>query len=223
VIEDDADIQQIVEYNLAREGFDVLTAADGEDGLRLARQERPDLVVLDLLLPGLDGVEICRLLKLDPATRSMPVMMVTARGDESDIVLGLGVGADDYVAKPFSPRELAARVKALLRRGPLKEERARRGRIVRDDLVIDVDRHEVHVQGAAVPFRATEFRLLHFLAANAGRVFSRDQLLNEAISEGTFIIDRNIDVHIASIRKKLGEHRDLIRTIRGVGYRFEDA
>ncbi len=148
--------------------------------------------------------------------------MVTAKGEESDIVLGLGIGADDYVTKPFSPKELIARIKAVLRRGPLKDEPSRHERIARDNVVIDVGRHEVHVDGEPVTFTATEMRLLHFLALHPGRVFTRDHLLSRAIGDSTYILDRNIDVHIRAVRKKLGEHRNLIETIRGVGYRFQD-
>ncbi|MCZ7644982.1 MAG: response regulator [Planctomycetota bacterium] len=222
VIEDESDILELLEYNLSKEGYRVASARDGEDGLRKVRKEAPDLVLLDLMLPGLDGIELCRRLKSDPLTRSTPVMMVTAKGEESDVVLGLGVGADDYVTKPFSPKELLARVKAVLRRGPLKEERNGKERIAREGIVIDAGRHEVKIDGEPVPFTATEFRLLHFLAAHAGRVFTRDQLLGHVVRGDAFVIDRNIDVHIRAIRKKLGPHRETIETIRGVGYRFKD-
>ncbi|MBE7462813.1 MAG: response regulator [Planctomycetes bacterium] len=223
VIEDESDILELLEYNLSKEGYKVVSARDGEDGLRKVRKEAPDLVLLDLMLPGLDGIEICRRLKADPLTRTMPVVMVTAKGEESDVVLGLGVGADDYVTKPFSPKELLARVKAVLRRGPLKEERSARERIQRGGLVIDASRHEVKVDNEPVPFTATEFRLLHFLAAHCGRVFTRDQLLSHVVRGDALVIDRNIDVHVRAIRKKLGSQRELVETIRGVGYRFKDA
>ena len=222
VIEDEPDILEVIEYNLAREGFDVKTAADGEAGLHAVRRQPPDLVLLDLMLPGLDGIEICRRLKAEPETRGIPVVMVTAKGEESEIVLGLGIGADDYITKPFSPKELVARVKAVLRRGPMKEERAKKERITRDGVVIDAGRHDVRVDGESVPFTATELRLLHFLASYPGRVFTRDHLLSRVIGESAVVIDRNIDVHVRAIRKKLGGHRDLIETIRGVGYRFRD-
>jgi DNA-binding response OmpR family regulator len=221
VIEDEADILEVIQYNLKREGFQVLTSRDGEEGLGRVREQAPALVLLDLMLPGLDGIEVCKQLKQNPVTRAIPIIMVTAKGEESDIVLGLGVGADDYVAKPFSPKELVARVKAVLRRGPLQEERAGE-RIVCGEVVIDAARHEVLVAGKPAVFTATELRLLHFLASQPGRVFTRDQLLSRVIGEDAAVIDRNIDVHIRSIRKKIGEHRDLIETIRGVGYRFRD-
>lgn len=222
VIEDEADIREVIEHNLSREGYDVYSSSDGEKGLQLAKNKAPDLVLLDLMLPGLDGLDICRELKADLVTRPIPVIMVTAKGEESDIVLGLGIGADDYVTKPFSPKELMARVKAVLRRGQLKEEQGGRERIVCGQVIIDAGRHEVRVKGTSVSFTATELRLLHFLASHPGRVFTRDHLLSRVIGEDVFVADRNIDVHIRSVRKKLGDHRDLIETIRGVGYRFRD-
>ena len=222
VIEDEPDIREVIEYNLRREGYQVIAARDGESAVTLAKRESPDLLLLDLMLPGLDGLEVCRRLKSDPLTRSVPIVMVTAKGEESDIVLGLGLGADDYITKPFSPRELVARVRAVLRRGPLREEYSARERIVRKGVVIDAARHEVRIDGTPIPFTATEFRLLHFLASHPGRVFTRDQLLNHVIGENAVVIDRNIDVHIKSLRKKLGNYRTLIETVRGVGYRFQD-
>jgi DNA-binding response OmpR family regulator len=221
LIEDEPAIQEIVEYNLRREGYRVHCCADGEKGLRSVRELLPDLVVLDLMLPGLDGIEVCRKLRKDPATRGMPVLMLTAKSEESDVVLGLGVGADDYVSKPFSPRELIARVKALLRRGPLKDEDGE-SRLLRGPLVLDPARHEATIDDASLGLTATEFKLAYALARHPGRVFSREQLVNACIGEDRYVIDRNIDVHIRALRKKLGEARDLIETIRGVGYRFSD-
>jgi two-component system alkaline phosphatase synthesis response regulator PhoP len=222
IIEDEPDILEVVQYNLSREGYRVLGSRDGEEGLSLTRKEVPDLILLDLMLPGLDGIEICRRLKADPVTTAIPIIMVTAKGEESDVVLGLGLGADDYVTKPFSPKELTARVRAVLRRGPMREELQSGGRIERSGFLIDPGRHEVRVDGAQVPFTATEFRLLHFLASHPGRVFTRDQLLTRVVGEDAVVIDRNIDVHVRSIRKKAGERRDWIETVRGVGYRFRD-
>ena len=196
------------------------SAANGEEGLSKARRDAPDLVVLDLMLPGIDGVELCRRLKQDPVTRGVAVIMVTAKAEESDVILGLGVGADDYVAKPFSPKTLLARVEAVLRRGPLKDEQGDAERLVRDVLVIDSGRHEVTVDGEPMDFTPTEFRLLHFLASHPGRVFSRSELLNRVIGETAIVLDRNIDVHVRALRQKLGEHRHLIQTVRSVGYRF---
>jgi DNA-binding response OmpR family regulator len=222
VIEDEADILEVIEYNLSREGFHVSTALDGESGLDKVKKEAPDLVLLDLMLPGLDGIEVCRRLKRDPVTRDIPIVMVTAKGEEADIVLGLGLGADDYVTKPFSPKELAARVKAVLRRGPVRDDDSPGARIVRGPLVINADRHEVTVEGSRVAFTPTELRLLHFMASHPGRVFTRDHLLNRVIGDDAMVIDRNIDVHVRAVRKKLGDYREFIETIRGVGYRFRD-
>ncbi len=221
-IEDEADILEVVAYNLKREGFEVQCMRDGEAGLATIRRRQPDLVLLDLMLPGIDGLEICRQLKKDQFSKAIPIVMLTAKGEESDIVLGLGMGADDYITKPFSPKELVARVKAVLRRGPLHEEPGAGQRLVCADVVIDPTRHEVTVRGEAVTFTATEFKLLHFLASNPGRVFTREQLINRIIGEDSLVLDRNIDVHIRSVRKKLDDNRELIETIRGVGYRFRD-
>ena len=221
VVEDEADILEVIDYNLSKEGFDVSSSSDGLDGLALVQKEIPDLVLLDLMLPGMDGIEICRTLKTDPATRSISIIMVNAKGEESDIVLGLGIGADDYVLKPFRPRELIARVKSVLRRGGLKEE-ANQEIITIDGLVIDCHRHEVRLEGKIINLTAMEFKLLYFLASHPGRVFTREQILNNVSSEDAYIIDRNIDVHIRSIRKKLDKQRDLIETIHRVGYRFRD-
>ncbi len=222
VVEDEADIREIIEHNLSREGYQVHTSSDGENGLQLVKRESPDLVLLDLMLPGLDGLDVCRELKSDPSTRSIPIIMVTAKGEESDIVLGLGIGADDYVAKPFSPQELIARIKAILRRSSLKDEGDGQEPIACGEVVIDIGRHEVLVDGESVVFTATELKLLHFIASHPGRVFTRDHLLTRVIGVDAVVVDRNIDVHIRSVRKKLGEHRDLVETIRGVGYRFQD-
>jgi DNA-binding response OmpR family regulator len=188
--------------------------------LALIKKEVPDLVLLDLMLPGLDGIEICRKLKTDYSTRSIPIIMVTAKGEESDIVLGLGMGADDYMVKPFRPRELMARIRSVLRRGDFIEEGE--GLVSIDELVIDINRHEVKLEGKKIVLTAMEFKLLHFLASHPGQVFTRENLLNHVSSDDTFIIDRNIDVHIRSIRKKLNKHRELIETIHRVGYRFRD-
>ena len=221
-IEDEPDILELIHYNLEREGFRVLTARDGEDGMRIARQESPDLVLLDLMLPAMDGIEVCRRLRSDPATRSIAVVMVTAKGEEADLVLGLGMGADDYVTKPFSPKVLVARVKAVLRRGKLGDPDEVHEVVDRGPVVIDVPRHEVRIDKTSVEFTHTEFKLLHFLARYPGRVFTRDHLLSRVIGDDAIVLSRNIDVHVRAVRKKLGKHRDLVETIRGVGYRFKD-
>jgi len=221
VVEDEPDIREVLRYNLEREGFTVVCAADGEEGLRAVRREQPQLVLLDLLLPKLDGLEVCRRLRSDDVTRDIPIIMVTAKGEEADIVLGLGVGADDYATKPFSPRELIARVRAVLRRvGARNLEGGERLEI--GGVLIDSLRHEVRVDGEVVSLTATEFRLLLCLASHPGRVFNREYLVARVIGEGVTVIDRTIDVHVQAIRKKLGARRELIETIRGVGYRFGD-
>ncbi len=220
VVEDEADIREVIEYNLNREGYRTSSVSDGEQALQMIRKAEPDLVLLDLMLPGLDGIEVCQQLKSDPSTRDIRIIMVTAKGEERDVLLGLGVGADDYVTKPFSPRELLGRVKAVLRRGPLQDEKASPKRVVRGGLIIDWERHRVQVENKPVVLTATEFRLLHFLAAHPSRVFTRDQLLSRVIGENASVVDRNIDVHVRAVRRKLGNHRDLIQTVRGVGYCF---
>jgi len=222
VVEDEADLREVLAYNLTRDGYRVVTAESGAEGLRKARKEVPDLVLLDLMLPDLDGVEVCRRLKKDPLTATLPIIMVTAKSEEADVVLGLGVGADDYVPKPFSPRTLLARVKAVLRRGPQREEAELARRIVRGPLTIDADRHEARLEGELVRFTATEFRLLHFLALHPGRVFTRDQLMRRVMGEDVILVDRNVDVHVRAVRAKLGVQRELLETVRGVGYRFQD-
>ena len=221
VIEDEPDILELIEYNLRREGFKVATATSGRAGLSAIGREKPDIVLLDLLLPGLDGLDVCRRLRAVDATRDLPVIMVTARGEESDVVLGLGVGADDYIHKPFSPRELIARIRAVLRRGRMREQDPDRG-IVRGPLTIDPVKHRIDIEGRRLPFTPTEFRLLHFLASSPGRVFTRTQLVDRAIGDRAVVIDRNIDVHVRAVRKKLGSHRDLIETVRGIGYSFRE-
>jgi len=221
VVEDEPDIAELLEYNLRRDGYQVEVVRDGADAVDLIRDKAPNLVLLDLMLPGVDGLEICRALKQDPASREIPVIMVTARGEESDVVLGLGLGADDYISKPFSPRELLARVRTVLRRCSARGSTST-DRVVHGGLVVDATRHEVLVDGKAVSLTATQFRLLHVLATNAGRVFTREQLLNRVIGEHAVVTDRNVDVHVRTIRKTLGEHAELIETVRGIGYRFKD-
>ena len=221
VIEDEDDIRDLLVYNLEREGFLVLAEADGDSGLEKAFSESPDLVLLDLMLPGMDGIEVCRQLRQHPATQGVPVIMVTAKG-EGDVVLGLGIGADDYVTKPFSPRELVARVKARLRGGSSKPSGKEPQRVVVQGVVVDASRHQVSIDDELINFTATEFRLLFFLASHPGRVYSRDQIIGKVIGDDVIVIDRNIDVHIRAVRKKLGPYRDLIETVRGVGYRFFD-
>ena len=221
-IEDEADILDVLSVNLSAEGYEVLTATNGIAGLEMAKTQHPDLVLLDLLLPGLDGLEVCRQLRSHPETKHTPIIMLTCKSKETDKVIGLGIGADDYVTKPFGIDELVARVKAVLRRSQDREPAGAKARIQINGLVIDADRHEVIVDGQQVYLTATEFRLLHTLASFPGRVFTREHLIAQAISEDAEIIDRNIDVHVGAIRGKLGQYRRFIETVRGVGYRLMD-
>lgn len=219
VVEDEPDLVDVVTYNLKREGYLVSAARRGDEGLNLIRSELPDLVLLDLMLPGMDGLSICRQMKSDGALKAIPIIIASAKGEESDVVIGLEMGADDYLAKPFSPRELLARIKAVLRRGT-PTDNASDDRIVVRDLSIDPGKHEVKIKDEIIGLTSTEFKLLHHLASSRGRAFSREQLLNRVVGMGVVVVDRNIDVHIRALRKKLGERSDMIQTIRGVGYRF---
>ncbi|MEC7726787.1 MAG: response regulator [Planctomycetota bacterium] len=224
VVEDEPDILELISYNLEREGYRVIRCRDGEQGLSRIRTDNPDLVVLDLMLPGMDGVEVCREVKADPVTRKIPVVMVTAKSEESDVILGLGIGADDYLAKPFSPRELVARIKVVLRRGRAGEDGAGSNdeRVARGELIIDVGRFEARKGGQLLSLTPTEMRLLHFLASHPGRVFPRSHLLSRVLGEDVIVDDRNIDVHVRALRQKLGDSSRCIETVRGVGYRFMD-
>ena len=221
VVEDEQAIQDVIAYNLRREGYEVLLAGHGNEGLALIQSKRPALVILDLMLPGIDGLSICQQLRADAKTRSIPLMILSAKEEESDIVIGLSLGADDYLAKPFSPREMLARVKALLRR-------ANNSRSVADDyiqvgpLAIDFSRFEAKLSGQPLKLTATEFKLLAELAGHPGRALTREHLLNRAVGDAVVVVDRNIDVHIRSVRKKLGDHAGMIETVRGLGYRFAE-
>jgi len=221
IIEDERDIIEIIQYNCEKEGYTVLSATNGEKGLEIARTRRPAAVLLDLMLPGLDGIEVAKRLRRDPETRETAIIMLTAKGEESDVILGLGVGADDYVVKPFKLKELLARIKAVLRRGPVQDEGPTGKRIEISGLVIDNAKFQVLQDGKEVPLTLTEFKLLATLASAPGRVFTRDLLL-ERIQGDTYIDERNIDVHVRSIRKKLGDNTDYIQTVRGVGYKFRE-
>lgn len=222
VVEDEPDLVDVVTYNLEREGYSVRASKRGDEGLNLIRSEVPDLVLLDLMLPGMDGLSICRQMKSDSSMREIPIIIASAKGEESDVVIGLEMGADDYLAKPFSPRELLARIRAVLRRGAPTAD-VRDDRIVIRDLTIDSRKHEVKINNVVVSLTSTEFKLLHHLASSRGRAFSREQLLNRVVGMGVVVVDRNIDVHIRALRKKLGNHSDMIQTIRGVGYRFVES
>ncbi len=222
VIEDEPDIAELVQYNLEREGYRVLVAKDGETGLRDAATRAPDIVLLDIMLPGMDGLEVCRRLRDEPTTEAIPLIILTARSEETDVVVGLELGADDYVPKPFSPRELVARVRALLRRTAVREQGRRQARIERGQVVLDSERHEVSVKDEIVPFTRAEFRLLWALFTRPGRVFPRSDLVDILTDGEGYILERNVDVHVSAVRKKLGEAGDQIVTVRGVGYKCRD-
>jgi two-component system phosphate regulon response regulator PhoB len=222
VVDDEADILELVSFNLIREGYRVLSAQTGEAGLDLARSEIPDLIVLDLMLPGMDGLEVTRQLRVDTGTRDIPIVMLTAKGEEADIVAGLELGADDYITKPFSTRVLVARVKAVLRRKKADASSIEDAAIKIHDLVIHPGRHEVLVNGEPVKLTFTEFGILHFLAKRPGWVFTRSQIVDAVRGEHYFVTDRSVDVQVVGLRKKLGEAGEYIETVRGVGYRFKE-
>ncbi|MBZ5500040.1 MAG: response regulator [Acidobacteriia bacterium] len=218
-IDDEKDLIELVRYNLEKEGFLVRGAPDGETGLAMALQERPDIVLVDLMLPGMDGLEVCRSLRADSRTAAIPLIILTAKSGESDRVIGLELGADDYVTKPFSARELTARVRALLRRTEAHHEP--RALLRWGDLLIDLERREVTCGDRAIELTATEFRLLHFLASHPGRVYSRGEMIDNVLGRDAEVLDRTVDVHILALRKKLGKHGALVETVRGFGYRFQ--
>jgi two-component system, OmpR family, alkaline phosphatase synthesis response regulator PhoP len=221
VVEDEDDIQELVRYNLAKEGYRVAQALSGEEGFKAAKSSNPDLIVLDLMLPGLDGLEICRLLKADPKTSHMPIVMLTAKGEEADVVTGLELGADDYITKPFSPKVLIARLRAVLRR-KAKETVDEASPLKIREIIIHPGRHEVLVKGKIINLTFTEFQLLHFLAKRPGWVFTRQQIVDEIKGEDYPVTDRSVDVQVVGLRKKLGACGEYIETVRGVGYRFKE-
>jgi len=220
VVDDEEDILELVQYNLSREGYQVRQAGTGEEGLKIARQKKPDLVILDLMLPGVDGLEVCKNLKNDPKTAHIPIIMLTAKSEEADMVTGLELGADDYIPKPFSPRVLLARVKTVLRR-KLRESVEETETIKIEEMVITPGRHEVLVKGKPIQLTFTEFRILHTLARRPGWVFSRYQIVDAVRGEDYPVTDRSVDVQIVALRKKLGSYGHYIETVRGVGYRFK--
>jgi len=222
VVDDEADLVELVSYNLKKEGFSVESALDGETALAKIKKDRYDLVVLDLMLPGIQGMELCRILRNDPKTGALPVIMLTAKGEEVDKILGLELGADDYITKPFSPRELVARVKAVLRRSVEKPTPERMLKV--GDLVIDTERYTVSVKGKPIKLSATEFKLLLFLAERKGKVFNREQLLDAIWSDEAFVEPRTVDVHIRRLRAQIEENPAkprYIKTLRGIGYFFD--
>ncbi|MEJ2637819.1 MAG: response regulator transcription factor [Calditrichia bacterium] len=221
VVDDEEDILKLLQYNLQKEGYPVRTVASGEEALDEINQRHPDLIVLDLMLPGLDGLEVCKILKSQKETAPIPIIMLTAKGSESDIIIGLELGADDYITKPFSPRELLARVKSVLRRG--KYEKEEEGETIRrHEIAIDVSRREVTVRENAVSLTTTEFDILLLLVRRPGWVLTRDQIIDSVRGNDYAVTDRSVDVHITGLRKKLGAAGKYIDTVRGVGYRFKE-
>ncbi|HUN19235.1 MAG TPA: response regulator [Caldisericia bacterium] len=221
VVDDEEDILELLRYNLAKNGFNVTTATSGEDALKTTKTKTFDIILLDLMLPGIDGLDVCKELKKNQSTSSIPIIMLTAKGEEADIVAGLELGADDYVTKPFSPRVLVSRIKAVLRR---------RGKVVTDEnaplrydeMEIDPGRFKVFVKGSLVELTHTEFSILHFLAKKPGWVFTRYQIIDAIKGLDYPVTDRSVDVQVVGLRKKLGEYGDYIETVRGVGYRFRE-
>lgn len=220
-VDDEADILELIRYNLLRDGYEVICSESGEEALDRAATHDIDLVLLDLMLPGIDGLEVAKQLKKDARTQHIPIVMLTAKGEEADIVAGLELGADDYITKPFSPRVLAARIKAVLRR---KDDQLQEGETITRvrEIVIDSGRREVTVDGRPVQLTFTEFQILQFLVANPGWVFTRTQIVDAVRGQGWAVTDRSVDVHIVGLRKKLGRFGTVIETVRGVGYRFAE-
>lgn len=222
IIEDDPDIREMLVLNLKQRGYESGQSRDGSAGLQLVRQVQPALVLLDLELPGMHGLEVCRSLKADPATQGIPIIIVTVKGQEGDIVKGLELGADDYVTKPFNINELFARIKSVLRRTAETTQGGDDEVIVQGGLTINAAKHEVAVDGQLVEMTPTEFGMLHLLASQPGRVFTKEQLKLHAIGDDVTVLDHNVEVHIGAVRKKLGGQRELIETVWGVCYRFRD-
>lgn len=220
VVDDEEDIVELVELNLTREGYKVLACGTGEQALEMAGSKRPDLLILDLMLPGIDGLEVCRRLKSQPKTEQIPIIILSAKGEEADIVAGLELGADDYVTKPFSGKVLVARVRRILRRKVEHSEDTIPIKI--HELTIDPARREVFVKNKPVELTFTEFNILKLLAKRAGLVFTRYQIVDSLHGSDYVVTDRTVDVQIVSLRKKLGQYGEYIETVRGVGYRFKD-
>lgn len=218
IVEDDPDIRELLRFNLERAGYNLFLAEDGEKALTLARQHSPDLILLDLMLPGVDGLEVCRTLKMDPELQRIPVMMLTAKGEEMDRVVGLELGADDYVVKPFSLREVVLRIRKILDR---REKQSAPSILKADPLILDLDGHTARLDGQLLELTATEFRLLAYLLRHRGRVQTREMLLDRVWGYSFEGYARTIDTHIRRLRKKMGAAHNLIETVRGVGYRFQ--
>ena len=217
IIEDESDVADLLALNLRKAGFKTSAAVDGASGLQKARDDRPDFIILDLMLPKMSGLEVCKILKSDTATSAIPILMLTAKAEEIDRIVGLEFGADDYVTKPFSPREVMLRIRAVLRRGEKPEETLRAGSIS-----VDPARHQVRVNGKLVHLTSLEFKLLRTLTQRRGRVQDRDRLLNEVWGYESVIDTRTVDTHVRRLREKLGKAGDAIETVRGFGYRLRE-
>lgn len=221
VVDDEVDIQELIRYNLKKDGFAVHAVGTGEEALQAAADLRPDGIILDLMLPGIDGSQVCRRLKNDAHTRDIPVVMLTAKSEDADIVAGLEIGADDYVTKPFSPKVLIARLRAALRKNREPDARREVEQLSAHGITMDLSRYEVHCNGVPVSLSATEFAILEFLMYNPGWVFSRNKIIDAVRGKDYPVTERSVDVQILGLRKKLGDHGRFIETVRGVGYRMK--
>src|SRR5216110_1019777 len=219
VVEDESDVADLLTLNLRKAGYRVSTAADGASGLQKARDNRPDFIILDLMLPKMSGLDVCRILKGDAATSHIPILMLTAKAEEIDRIVGLEFGADDYVTKPFSPREVVLRIRAIMRRGDAKQEEER---LAVGPIVIDPERHEASVDGKRINLTSLEFKLLRTLMQRRGRVQARDRLLNDVWGYESIIDTRTVDTHVRRLRKKLGKAANVIESVRGFGYRMKE-
>ena len=222
IVDDEEDIIELIKYNLKNEGYNILTAITGEEAIKISKQARPDLMVLDLMLPGIDGLEVTRYLRNNGETKDMPIVMLTAKGEESDVVTGLELGANDYISKPFSPRELTARIRAILRRRQQKVIESKTRVKQEGEMIIDRAKHVVTIEGEIIDLTLSEFELLSFLADKKGWVFTRGQIVDAIHGENYAVTERSIDVIIVGLRKKLKHYASLIETVRGVGYRFKE-
>ena len=225
VVDDEKDIVDLIKYNLDKENeFDVITAYDGKDALEKASEKKPDVILLDIMMPEINGFDVCKKLKAEKETASIPVIFLTAKGNEIDEIIGLELGADDYIQKPVSPRKVIARIKSVIRRSTSENGQTfKKDEVLKfKGLEVDSITHKVKINSKEVFLPKKEFQLLQFLLSHRGRVFSREILLNQIWGENVFVIDRTIDVHVAKVREKLGEYSDYIETIKGLGYRFKD-
>ncbi len=222
IVDDEQDILELVRYNLSKEGYETVCAATGEEAIKINSEQRPDLIVLDLMLPGIDGLEVTKHIRNTNEEENTPIVMLTAKGEEADVVTGLELGANDYISKPFSPRELIARIRAILRRRRKTGQKEESHVIREGDLIIDHSRHSVTLAGKQIDLTYSEFQMLSLLAAKKGWVFTRGQLVDSIHGENYAVTERSIDVIVVGLRKKMGNHGSLIETVRGIGYRFKE-